>query len=263
MCTIVINLTDLTFTDEDIDLINMRLSSSPSSTKHSVADMWLDYQRFERTLILKHKFHNSQPMEKDPLYSFKENSTWKPYPGPIEIQQLTRSFKQELLTFLDKKPKFSKNNITKKQKELIQTLRKNKKITIKKADKGAAVVILMTSDYLREAYRQLNDTNFYQKLDHDITLEVADRIQVVIDKMLKKSVIDLDVYNYLNIQDPKACTFYKLPKIHKKGIPARPICSSLGHLTNRISSFIDEHIKTMYHLQNLILEILKISSETS
>ena len=51
----------------------------------------------------------------------------------------------------------------------------------------------MTSDYLREAYRQLNDTNFYQKLDHDITLEVSDKLKTVLYKMLKKSVIDLDV----------------------------------------------------------------------
>ena len=133
---------------------------------------------------------------------------------------------QELLTFLDKKPTFNKNNITPKQKELIITLRKNKAITIKKADKGAAVVILKTSDYLREAYRQLNDTNFSQKLDHDITLEISDRIKIILDKMLKNTVIDLDVYYYLNILDPKACKFYMLQKIHKKGIPGRPISSS-------------------------------------
>ena len=46
ICHIVINLTDLKFTDEDIDLLNMGLSFSSSPTKHSVADMWLDYKRF-------------------------------------------------------------------------------------------------------------------------------------------------------------------------------------------------------------------------
>ena len=33
-----------------------------------------------------------------------------------------------------------------------------------------------------------------------------------------------------------------LPKIHKQGIPDRPICSYLGHPTNIISSFIDANI---------------------
>ena len=34
-----------------------------------------------------------------------------------------------------------------------------------------------------------------------------------------------------------------LPKIHKKGVPGRPICSSINHPTSRISKLVDEHIK--------------------
>ena len=34
-----------------------------------------------------------------------------------------------------------------------------------------------------------------------------------------------------------------LPKIHKKDIPGRPICSSNGHPTERISQFVDHHIR--------------------
>lgn len=43
------------------------------------------------------------------------------------------------------------------QKQLIKTIKDNNNIMIKKADKGAAVVILYISDYLREIYRQLDD----------------------------------------------------------------------------------------------------------
>ena len=50
-------------------------------------------------------------------------------------------------------------------------------------------------------------------------------------------------FNYLNIDNPKSGRFYLLPKIHKKGIPGRPICSSIGHPTCNISKFIDAHIK--------------------
>ena len=45
---------------------------------------------------------------------------------------------------------------------------------------------------------------------------------------------------------PGSCTeakFYMLPKIHKKNVPGRPICSSVNHSTSRISKFVDEHIK--------------------
>jgi hypothetical protein len=38
-----------------------------------------------------------------------------------------------------------------------------------------------------------------------------------------------------------------LPKIHKFGIPGRPICSSNNHPTERISRFVDAHIRKYMH----------------
>ena len=49
---------------------------------------------------------------------------------------------------------------------------------------------------------------------------------------------------YLNPKNCKYGQFYLLPKIHKKGIPGRPICSSVNHPTANISKFVNEHIKT-------------------
>ena len=37
---------------------------------------------------------------------------------------------------------------------------------------------------------------------------------------------------------------YLLPKIHKKGIRGRPVCSSVNHPTANVSKFVDEHIKS-------------------
>ena len=50
-------------------------------------------------------------------------------------------------------------------------------------------------------------------------------------------------FDYLNIPNPKEARLYLLPKIHKKDIPGRPICSSIQHPTAHISKFVDEHIK--------------------
>ena len=50
-------------------------------------------------------------------------------------------------------------------------------------------------------------------------------------------------FEYLQIKNPKAGRFYLLPKIHKKQVPGRPICSSIGHPTCNISKFVDAHIK--------------------
>ena len=40
---------------------------------------------------------------------------------------------------------------------------------VKKADKGNAVVVMNTIDYIQEAERQLSDTNFYLKQSEDLT----------------------------------------------------------------------------------------------
>lgn len=58
-----------------------------------------------------------------------------------------------------------------RQEELkaVETLRKRTDITIKPADKGGAIVVMNTADYIEEALRQLNDRTFYRRLDADPT----------------------------------------------------------------------------------------------
>ena len=44
---------------------------------------------------------------------------------------------------------------------------------------------------------------------------------------------------------PKPGRFYTIPKIHKQGYPGRPIVSSNGHPTKRISQFVDHHLQPL------------------
>ena len=47
----------------------------------------------------------------------------------------------------------------------------------------------------------------------------------------------------------RAGHLYLLSKIHKSGNPGRPIVSANGHPTDRISEFVDFHLKP--HVRNL------------
>ena len=89
----VINLTDQSFSKDELELLNKGLSFSPSPHKHSIPDLWLDFKHFERTLSLKHFFHNQPKKPTDPLIKFKDKSKWKPPMLPLEIQQFTRLLK--------------------------------------------------------------------------------------------------------------------------------------------------------------------------
>ena len=49
--------------------------------------------------------------------------------------------------------------------------------------------------------------------------------------------------DYLSVPQPKAGRFYLLPKIRKTGNLGRPIVSTNGHPTERISEFVDHHLR--------------------
>ena len=59
------------------------------------------------------------------------------------------------------------NNLTKEEQEALYSLKDDPSIIIKGADKGFAVAVWDREDYLKEAYRQLDDKKVYQQLpDH-------------------------------------------------------------------------------------------------
>ena len=56
--------------------------------------------------------------------------------------------------------------------------------------------------------------------------------------MLDSRDLDPEAFSYLQPDDPRPGQFYLLPKIHKEGIPGRPIVSAIGHHTEKISEFL-------------------------
>ena len=123
------------------------------------------------------------------------------------------------------------------------SLKEDKTIVIKKADKGSAVVVMDRSDYVEEAERQLSDQNFYLSTTHDKTAEHAREITQILDDLLQNEEITWENHLSLNPVEPRTAQFYFLPKVHKPKITGRPIVSGNGCPTEQISAFVDEHIK--------------------
>ena len=100
-----------------------------------------------------------------------------------------------------------------------------------------------TTNYLREGYRQLSDTKFYTKLQYDPTENIANNVRKTLTQMKQKGLISEKNFEHLDPENYSEARFYMLLKVHKKGVPGRPICSSVNHPTSRISKLVDEHIK--------------------
>lgn len=124
-------------------------------------------------------------------------------------------------------------NLTKFEMRTLLNLRNNQEIVIKKADKGASVVVWPTSEYIREGERQLSDTSTFQPVP-DPTTAIAEAHQTTLNlllelsdrKTLPKSRVAVEAKNEAQLGN-----IYFLPKVHKPMHPdtgsykGRPIVS--------------------------------------
>ena len=259
----VINISNLDLTEPQVEALQKGLTFCPTPGPPKKSLIWNDFKAFHRRLVLQHHFYNdnnildsddrelvnilaenldSENITYDAIHAqFKPKSNWLPNNTHISLKSFKMAFKNNLL--YSKPTRTRHNNLTKEQRSGLLELTNNSEIVIKKADKGSAVVVMNTRDYLREGYRQLMDQNFYTQIHKDPTEEVSNRITYKLIQMKSKGLITDKNFDYLKPVNCKHGQFYLLPKIHKKGIPGRPICSSVNHPTSNISKFVDEHIK--------------------
>jgi hypothetical protein len=110
------------------------------------------------------------------------------------------------------------------------------------------------TDYIREVHRQLENDQYYKKLENNPTEQFKKEIYEEIYQMdnisysIKESLVP--------DSDNRVPAFYILPKIHKQfnsdlplGYPGRPIVSGCGSLTEKISSYVDNILKP--HMESL------------
>lgn len=130
------------------------------------------------------------------------------------------------------------------QWQALKDLRKDKSIIIKPADKGGALVILNTNDYIDKCMAHLNDPNVYQVLTYDPTQEVNNEIKSYIQRRRNISLPE-DAHLRLVPNYPRTAEFYILHKIHKPGAPGRPIVSANECPTEIISKIVDQSLKPL------------------
>ena len=133
------------------------------------------------------------------------------------------------------------DNISANERNAISALKRNIKIKLKKADKGATTVILDTAQKTDEGFQQLSNDNFYKPLSSPIVQDTARKVKEMVNKLHRSGHIDLMTHKWLTIglKQPRIPEFYTLTKIHKKTPVGRPIVSGSSGPTDRISSFVD------------------------
>jgi hypothetical protein len=263
--SLTVNLSNLNLTDVEISLLDKGLSYIPTCRSLNVFKIYESQNRLIRNLKIKDYFSNRLgPDRPKDSTAFTGVSRW--IPPDHHVSQPTLNTVQSIVKRTEsilRKSTINKNcilinksnnNLTNSERSALSDLRSNNDIIIKPADKGGATVIMNKLSYLNEAYRQLNNSAYYRKLDNPIYKDNIAKINNTLNLMYANGSINRKQYHYLQAKESdRARVFYLLPKIHKekskwpqKDMPeGRPIVSDVESESYRISKFIDSYIRPL------------------
>uniref|UniRef100_A0A131XB29 Putative reverse transcriptase n=1 Tax=Hyalomma excavatum TaxID=257692 RepID=A0A131XB29_9ACAR len=129
------------------------------------------------------------------------------------------------------------SNLSAEENRALRELREDPAIVILPADKGNATVVLDRQDYDRKVQDHL-ESDTYVKLKKDPTAQVQRDLNKLLGDVFGKHPDARALHLRLMCRNGSAPGFYGLPKIHKPGVPLRPIVDFTSSPLRALSSFL-------------------------
>ena len=248
MISTVVNLSDFILTETQTEVLGMGLNFIPTPPCVDGDAIQESVRKFTRQMHLRYFFHGSQKTKE--IEKFTNKSTWEP---PVKEDSIVTELDdlQNCIAVVST-PNNQGINMTKRQINAIKSLKENKDIIIKPADKGSATVVMSTNNYIGEANRQLANALHYAPANETIAPRTAAKLSSVLNTLQRKGYISRRQLNYLKPPTaPRNRQLYLLPKIHKdpdkwpqkeRMPPGRPIISDCGSESYKVSEYIDEFL---------------------
>ncbi|CAJ0942415.1 unnamed protein product [Ranitomeya imitator] len=255
------SVNDLVLSQMELQVLQRGLSFCPTP---SFNDFTLDQElnRFFRSLRLKVHFSGStilppssignsmDSVMSDTTLTLKklnlvQRSAFSPprvyHPVETYISLVKNDVRQKLMDIQQGRHRI-RNNMSRAEREAIDSLRSNKKLVIKPADKGGAVVVMDRQYYVEEIRSQLSDSNTYLQIPHDPTSDITKIICTLSHRFCTLGVIDKKLGDFLVNSYPVCPVLYTLPKIHKDLTcpPGRPIVASTGSLLSPLAMVLEK-----------------------
>ena len=248
----MINLTGTPLSDTHIKLLSKGLSFSPTNTPNDF-DIKIDLFRFYRSIHLKawYKLGAGRPSTSLETLNthtpFRPKSQFCPRWQNATLETFENKVNYEVEKILASKKQQWQPNLTREERQALKELMDNKNIVIKSADKGGAVVVWGYEQYIKEAQRQLQDTNFYTPLKNNPTDSLVNELKMILTEARDDDLISTQELEFLFEPQPRMASLYLLPKVHKGLIntPGRPVISGNETLLEPISKYVDFFIKPL------------------
>lgn len=268
----VCNLSSRPLSEVETGLLSKGLTFTPTPRPNHI-QLHEDIQEFCWRLRLKYYWHNNTDTDQNgeelhpSLQKFKLPSNFDPKTLPETRLPPTHPLEKYISTLLQRTSSATflnsltpRDNLSPSERQALKSLKSDASVKIMPADKGSTVVIMNTTDYEREAVRQLSDARFYETIDNDPTLRLANDLKRYVKTNGRREGLSSRDIDLLVPDEPQCPDFYLLPKIHKSYSlpdqlpPGRPIVASFGCVTERISAYVDYYLQPIVQSQSSFIK---------
>lgn len=118
--------------------------------------------------------------------------------------------------------------------------KKHENVVILNADKGKSTVLMYKDEYHKKVDELLNDRTTYKELDRDPTNKLQQKNNIFINQIRKLEIITQREKFRLTTHSTTAPKLYALPKIHKPGVPMRPVVATVNTPSSLTSKMLAE-----------------------
>ena len=119
---------------------------------------------------------------------------------------------------------------------------------------GVVLVVMDSEDNIRKA-QELLDQPAYKSIPNKPTTRYKNKLISILKSIKAEGGINEVTYRRLYPTGASSTKFYGLPKVHKQGMPLRPIVSSIGAVTYEATKELSKIMKPLvgkspHHVQN-------------
>ena len=152
------------------------------------------------------------------------------------------------------KTKPPRPNLLPQQHHDHRDIRNDNNIVIQPTDTGRATVILNKEEYTSKMKQIVEDRSKYRPIPREPTVRVENRIATALKKLCKQGHIEERLCDYLVHGYSSPPQLYVLPKVHKDGVPMRPIVSAVGSPCYRLARELAQILTPLASLNGYIVK---------
>ena len=178
-----------------------------------------------------------------------------------KLRSITDSFRTRAYRFSQ-----TQNRINDQQKHfrsVLKGLKEETSLVITRPDKGRGVVVLNKVDYLLKMENILNDQTKFICLSTDRTIPLEIELRKLLNSLLANGHISNDFYNLACPYGSLPGRLYGLPKIHKRGVPLRPVLSAISTFNYGLGKALQQMLSMIIDKKNMIRDSFAFVKELS